>query len=88
MDGDSVIMDRPVVPGQVYKGGVANAPSTMTWKHLLLGAVHNTPTGGHRKAADMMQELSQLVAWWPPEALRKDCQAWVARCKLYTSVHR
>ena len=59
----------------------------MTWKHLLLGAVHNIITGGHRSAANMLIELNQLVVWWPPETLRRDCAAWVARCKLCTSVH-
>ena len=59
----------------------------MTWKHLLLGAVHNTITGGHRNAANMLTELNQLVVWWPPEMLRRDCATWVARCKLCTSVH-
>ena len=30
----------------------------------------------------MMVELEALVAWWPPESLRKDCNTWVSRCRL------
>ena len=35
----------------------------------------------------MKAELSQLVAWWPPESLDKACKEWRQRCKLCTSVH-
>ena len=60
-------IDRPVVPDTRYTGGVNDTPTTMTWKHLLLGSVHNTVTGSHRNATDMATELDLLVAWWPPE---------------------
>ena len=70
-----------------YTTGPRDAPVSMTWKHLLLGAVHNTVTGGHRSATDMASELPRLVAWWPPESLRTDCRTWVDRCKLCASVN-
>ena len=38
-------VDRPVVPETTYTSGMKDAPKCMTWKHLLLGAVHNTITG-------------------------------------------
>ena len=36
----------------------------------------------------MMSELEQLVAWWPPEDLRKNCETWYNRCKLCIATHR
>ena len=36
----------------------------------------------------MMSELEQLVSWWPPEDLRKDCETWYDRCKLCIATHR
>ena len=73
-DDDNPSVDRPVVPDSPYEYGNDRAPSTMTWKHLLLGAVHNTITGLHKKAADMTSDLDRLVAWWPPKSLRPDCK--------------
>ena len=61
-DDDNPSVDRPVVSDSPYEYGNDRAPSTMTWKHLLLGAVHNTITGLHKKAADMANELDRLVA--------------------------
>ena len=40
-DNDDPSVDRPVVPDATYEYGTDRAPSNMTWKHLLLGAVHN-----------------------------------------------
>ena len=59
----------------------------MTWKHLILGAIHNTDTGGHRRAEEMFEELKLLVSWRPPEDLLKSCKEWRQRCKVCTSVH-
>ena len=59
----------------------------MTWKHLMLGAVHNTTTGQHRSAKEMELELSRLVCWRPPEDLKKDCSKWRERCKICVSVY-
>ena len=70
-------IDRPVVPDTRYTSGNKDAPTAMTWKHLLLGSVHNTITGSHRNAMEMAAELDQLVAWWPPEFLNTDCKTWV-----------
>ena len=86
-DNNEPTVDRPVVPDAPYEYGTDRAPSNMTWKHLLLGAVHNPITGLHKKAVDMASELDRLVAWWPPESLRPDCKKWVERCRLCTSVH-
>ena len=79
--------DRPVIPDVPYISADKSAPRTMTWKHLLLGAVHNTSTGHHRSAQDMMSDLEQLVSWWPPEDLRKNCETWYNRCKLLSLIH-
>ena len=79
--------DRPVVPDVKHVGDVKGAPRNMTWKHLLLSAVHNTPTGEHRRASEMAAELQSLVAWFPPEHLMRDCKTWRERCKLCTSVY-
>ena len=46
--------DRPVVPDATHSPG----PRLMTWKHMLLGAVHNTVTGQHRNAKEMAAELA------------------------------
>ena len=88
VDGDEIVGDRPVVPDVHYESDAKNAPRRMTWKHVLLAAVHNTATGSHRNAQDMVTELNQLVTWWPPEDLRKDCTTWTGRCKLCSSVHK
>ena len=77
---ERVTEDRPVIPNVPYKG--PNHPKTMTWKHLMLGAVHNTTTGQHRSAKEMELELSRLVCWWPPEDLKKDWSKWRERCKI------
>ena len=81
--------DLPVVPEIVYDGSSKSkdAPKRMTWKHLLLGAVHNTATGNHKNPKDMVNELKQLCAWQRPWELRGDCEKWNARCKLCVSVH-
>ena len=50
-DNGSATEDRPVIPNVPYKG--PDAPRTMTWKHLMLGAVHNTTLGQHRSAREM-----------------------------------
>ena len=55
-------IDRPVVPDTRYTGGVNDTPTTMTWKHLLLGSVHNTVVGSHRNATEMATELDLLLA--------------------------
>ena len=79
--------DLPVVPDVVHESVVPGAPKSMTWRHVLLGAVHNTPTGEHRRATEMRDELKNLVSWYPPERLLRDCTEWRERCKLCTSVH-
>ena len=76
---DSHSEDRPVVPDLPYTSPDKKTPRAMTWKHLLLGAVHNTSTGHHRSAHGMQVELEELVSWWPPEDLRKDCEPWYDR---------
>ena len=63
--------DKPVLPNVPFDSSLKDAPCSMTWKHVLLAAVHNTATGCHRKASDMARELGQLVTWWPPEDLKK-----------------
>ena len=85
---DDLSEDRPVVPELPFASPDKKTPRTMIWKHLLLGVVHNTSTGHHRSAHDMATELEQLVAWWPPEDLRKDCETWYGRCKLCIATHR
>ena len=74
-DDDNPHLDRPAVPEVTYTITLKDAPKGMTWKHILLGAVHNTITGGHRNAASMQNELNQLIVWWLPESLRTDCAA-------------
>ena len=96
-DGKTVLMrhdpdlnrDLPVVPEVLYDGPskVADAPKRMTWKHLLLGAVHNISTAAHQQAKEMCHDLKRLVAWQRPWELRSDCDKWIQRCKLCTSVH-
>ena len=79
--------DRPVIPDTQHEGDIPGAPKNMTWKHLMLAAVHNSTTGQHRRASEMASELQSLVAWWPPEHLMRDCKMWRERCKLCTSVY-
>ncbi len=59
-EGDS-LDDLPVVPDVVHQSWVSGAPKNLTWKHVLLGAVHNTATGEHRTAQEMC-EVGRLVA--------------------------
>ncbi len=63
--------DLPVVPAIRFEG--EKTPKNMSWKHLLLGAGHNTSTGHHRSPKDMQILLPKLVSWFPPEDLGKDC---------------
>jgi len=81
--------DLPVVPEVPYMGESKSldAPKRMTWKHLLLGAVHNVCTAAHKQSKEMAEELRKLVAWQRPWELRGDCDKWVQRCKLCCSVH-
>ena len=81
-------VDLPVVPDAVHESAVPGAPKGLTWKHVLLGAVHNTFTGGHRNAREMHDELVKLVSWWPPEALLKICEEWRSPCRLSSGVHK
>ena len=87
---ESAAVYLPCVPDGRYLGSGRHAktPFNMTWKHLLLGAVHNTRAAAHLSAADMHQELKKLVYWFPPETLRRDCDTWVERCKHCVSVFR
>ena len=75
-------VDKPVIPDVPCTTGVEGAPPTMTWKHLILGAIHNTIIGAHRNSQHMMAELEALAAWWLSESLRKDCNTWLSRCRL------
>ena len=84
-ESDVLLPDRPVIPELAYES--PGAPSRMTWKHMILGAMHNTPTGAHRRPEEMFDELKLLVCWWPPEDLLKACKEWRQMCKLCTSVH-
>ena len=83
---DSPAEDLPVVPDVPHEEGVPGVPKNMTWKHFFLAAVHNTTTGHHRRAEEMVTELKRLVAWWPPEHLLRDCRTWRERCKVCVSV--
>ena len=87
-EGDDRSEDLPVVPDATHLSEVPGAPRKMTWKHVFLGAVHNTVTGQHRTAREMHDELARLVSWYPPEALLKHCVEWRERCKLCSSVHK
>ena len=79
----------PVVPDTPYVSlGPNKGPANMTWKHLLLGTVHNTRAAAHLSSADMCSELSRLVFWWPPEHLRRDCDTWVDRCRHCVATYR
>ena len=89
-EGDDHARDLPVIPDVSYTMGTPSAPKEMTWKHLMLGAVHNTMSGAHRNAQEMHDELKQLVSWWPPESLLGDCKRWreqnshaFDRCSFY-----
>jgi len=57
--------DRPVVPNVAYAGesSLPEKPKNMTWKHLLLAMVHQTPTGPHLRATEMVAELQETVMW-------------------------
>ena len=79
----------PCVPDTPYLGSGRSktAPGGMTWKHLFLGAVHNTRASPHLSARDMEAELKKLVFWFPPERLAADCQTWWGRCKHCVSVY-
>ena len=87
-EGEAHSEDLPVVPDATHLSEVPGAPRKMTWKHVFLGAVHNTATGQHRTAREMHDELSRLVSWYPPEDLLKNCVEWRERCKLCCSVHK
>ncbi len=60
---EAILGDRPVIPDTPYEA--KGALSKMTWKQLLLGSVHNTVTGYHRRAEDMYEELKALVSFFP-----------------------
>ena len=85
---DDSVSELPVVPDVLYLGESrsADAPKRMTWKHLLLGAVHNA--SAHLSAKQMQEELSKVVAWFPSDKLRHDCELWIERCKHCVAVHR
>ena len=61
-EDESAAEDRPVVPDAPHVGDLPGVPRTMTWKHLILSSVHNTPTGNHRSASEMEVELKKMVA--------------------------
>ena len=86
-DDEMIVGDRPVVPNVPYTSPVQGAPKAITWKHVLLAAVHNTATGSHKNHKEMQIELNSLVMWWPPEDLGKDCRTRVGRCKLCVTAH-
>ena len=87
-DNDAALgEDLPVVPDVRHASDVEGAPRGLSWKHVMLGAVHNTVTGSHRRPQEMHDELVKLVAWWPPDHLLRDCKEWRGRCKVCTSVH-
>ena len=77
-------IDLPCIPDVQHDSNMREAPATQTWKHILLGAVHNTVTGQHRTGQEMHDELRNLVSWFPPESLLEDCKKWRSRCKLCT----
>jgi hypothetical protein len=87
---DSLGVPLPVVPDTSYVPPTApKPPKEMTWKHLLLASVHNTRMGAHLQAKEMVEELSGLVHWFPPERLRVDCETWCRRCKhCVATLHR
>ena len=51
-EGDDHSEDLPVVLDATHPSEVPGAPRKITWKHVFLGAVHNTVTGHHRTARD------------------------------------
>ena len=51
----------------------------MQWKGLLLAVTYSLV---HVNANGMMAVLDYAVAWSPPGGLRKDCLAWVDRCRV------
>ena len=65
-------LDKPVIPNIVFDA--PGAPTKMTWKHFILGSMHNTTTGAHRRAEEMHDERKQLVSWGPPGKLVKGMQ--------------
>ena len=84
------LAELPVVPNVRYCGesGAEDRPKNMTWKHLLLSAVHLTPTGPHLRPAEMVNELRECLFWNPPEKLRHDCELWTSRCKSCVSLFK
>ena len=81
--------ELPVMPNAPYKGESAALERTknMTWKHLVLSCVHNTPTGPHIRVTEMVTEIRDVFFWIPPEKLRKDCEVWTSRCKICVALY-
>ena len=77
----------PVLPDVKYEGETKmdNAPPRMTWKHLVLAAVHNA--SAHRGVTEIVNELEKCCIWSPPHRLRADCEKWWAMCKHCVAVH-
>lgn len=89
-DGDQpngTMRPKPIIPNIAYKGPsrLPDDPTGMTWKHLLLSAVHDSAMGAHKSPAEMQAELSALVDWNPQYMLKQDCQAWRDRCSHCTT---
>ena len=57
-------------------------------KYAQSGYQISRSTSEESSVTDMMVELEQLVAWWPPEDLRKDGEEWFDRCKLCPAAPR
>ena len=69
-DVPGISHDLPVVPDVAFTYGEAasaagstQVPSSATWKHFFLAAVHNTVTGFHQGARSIALELRSLVFW-------------------------
>ena len=77
------LAELPVVPNVKYDGASAaeDRPKGMTWKHLLSGFVHQTPTGPHLRAVEMAAELREVVFWSSLEKLRHDGEVRTSRCR-------
>ncbi|CAE8623312.1 unnamed protein product, partial [Polarella glacialis] len=86
LKGDVTQLNLPVVSNMPYASKEPGAPKRMTWRHLLPGAVRNA--SARRGSKDMADELCKIVAWFPPDRLRPDCELWVSRCKHCVGVHR
>ena len=54
-------IDLPCIPDVQHESSIPEAPATQTWKHMLLGAVHNTVTGQHRTRQEMHDEVATLL---------------------------